>query len=142
MFGSSSATKRDAIVAMGVNHPVDSRSTSFAAEILSLTNGAGVDVVLNSLSGGDFIEKTLSATKKEGTFVEIGKKDIWTAEQMAAHRGDVLYEVFDLLEVTRTEPGMVKAMFKDIASKMESGELTALPVQTFPLGSFLPNRLP
>merc|ERR1711871_825755 len=118
---------------MGVDHPVDSRSTGFAADIMTVTSGTGVDVVLNSLSGGDFIQKTLSATKKGGTFIEIGKKDIWTPEQVAAHRDDLLYEAFDLLEVTRTEPGMVKAMFKDIASKMQAGFVTPLPMQTFPL---------
>ena len=49
------------------------------------TDGAGVDVVLNSLAG-DFIRESLRRLRAGGRFLEIGKTGIWTAEQMTAAR--------------------------------------------------------
>lgn len=43
--------KRNLLKNMGVHYVMDSRSTEFCDEILSHTNGRGVDVVLNSLPG-------------------------------------------------------------------------------------------
>jgi NADPH:quinone reductase-like Zn-dependent oxidoreductase len=60
----------------------------FRRQVLARPRGRGVDVVLNSLNG-DFIPKSLAALADGGRFVEIGKIDIWTAEQMAAARPDV-----------------------------------------------------
>ncbi|MCZ7667556.1 MAG: hypothetical protein M5U34_10260 [Chloroflexi bacterium] len=36
---------------MKVAHVFDSRTLSFASEIMTLTNGEGIDIVLNTLSG-------------------------------------------------------------------------------------------
>ena len=43
--------KREFLTDLGVHHVMDSRSTTFADEILALTAGRGVDIVLNSLAG-------------------------------------------------------------------------------------------
>ena len=51
--------KRDLLLELGVHHALDSRSLSFADEILKITNDAGVDCVLNSLAG-DFIPKSFT----------------------------------------------------------------------------------
>ena len=43
--------KRDWLRSLGVRHVFDSRSTQFAADVMAATDGAGVDIVLNSLAG-------------------------------------------------------------------------------------------
>lgn len=43
--------KRDLVRLMGADHVFDSRSLKFADDILALTDGKGVDVVLNSDCG-------------------------------------------------------------------------------------------
>ena len=53
---------------------MDSRSVDFADEVMELTGGEGVDVVLNSLAG-EFIPKSLSTLRPGGRFLEIGKVD-------------------------------------------------------------------
>ncbi|KAF3490687.1 Lovastatin diketide synthase LovF 17 [Arthroderma uncinatum] len=53
----------------------NSRNTDFAAEILAATGGAGVDVVLNSLTG-DMLDESFRILADGGIMVEIGKKDI------------------------------------------------------------------
>jgi NADPH:quinone reductase-like Zn-dependent oxidoreductase len=46
-----SAEKREFLRSLGVEHVMDSRSQSFADEVMRLSGGQGVDVVLNSLAG-------------------------------------------------------------------------------------------
>ena len=84
VFATASTYKRATLRKMGVEHVYDSRSTDFADQILADTGGAGVDVVLNSLTNEGFVAATVRATAQNGRFAEIAKRDIWTPEQMAA----------------------------------------------------------
>ncbi|MGC7202911.1 zinc-binding dehydrogenase, partial [Mycobacteroides abscessus subsp. massiliense] len=86
----------------------DSRTTDFADQILADTNGAGVDVVLNSLTSAGFVEATLKATAQGGRFAEIAKRDIWSHEQMAEARPDIAYEIVALDTVMFTEPDRIR----------------------------------
>ncbi|KAI9781693.1 MAG: Type I Iterative PKS [Peltula sp. TS41687] len=52
-----------------------SRSTAFAPMLMSATNGKGVNVILNSLTG-DMLDASWRCIADHGTFVEIGKKDM------------------------------------------------------------------
>ncbi len=100
VFATASTYKRATLRKMGVKYVYDSRTTEFADQILSDTNGAGVDVVLNSLTSEGFLEATVRATAQNGRFLEIAKRDIWTPEQMAAARPDIAYEIVALDTVT------------------------------------------
>ena len=88
----------------------DSRSTDFADQILADTDGAGVDVVLNSLTNEGFVEATVRATARNGRFAEIAKRDIWTREQMAAARPDIAYEIVALDATTLQDPEHIRAV--------------------------------
>lgn len=59
-----------------------SRSTTFAKEILAATDGRGVDVILNSLTG-ELLDETWRICADGGTMVEIGKRDILDRKQLA-----------------------------------------------------------
>jgi NADPH:quinone reductase-like Zn-dependent oxidoreductase len=52
-----------------------SRSTAFAKGLMEATNGRGVDVCLNSLTG-DMLHESWRCIAENGTLVEIGKKDM------------------------------------------------------------------
>src|SRR5262249_36924716 len=71
-----SSEKREYLRSLGVRHIYDSRSLSFAAEVMRETNGEGVDVVLNSLAG-EAIAAGLEVLREGGRFLEIGKQDIY-----------------------------------------------------------------
>ena len=71
-----SPEKRELLSALGVPHVMDSRSLAFADEVLELTEGEGVDLVLNSLAG-EAIDKNLSILRPLGRFIEIGLIDIY-----------------------------------------------------------------
>ena len=49
IFGTASASKHRAIQAQGVHHPIDYRSQDFKAEVRRLTDGEGVDIVMDAV---------------------------------------------------------------------------------------------
>ncbi|GKZ17752.1 hypothetical protein AbraIFM66951_010842 [Aspergillus brasiliensis] len=57
------------------DHIFSSRSTDFAPAIMHMTDGKGVDIVVNSLSGEGLVQ-SWECTAPYGRFVEFGKKDI------------------------------------------------------------------
>src|SRR6185312_11467644 len=90
--------KRALLRALGVRHVMNSRTVEFADEIMAATAGEGVDVILNSLTG-DAIPKSLSVLRTGGRFCEIGKRGIWSPEEVAAARPDASYFKIFLAEV-------------------------------------------
>ena len=108
VYATASTFKRATLRKLGVKHVYDSRTTDFADQILADTDGAGVDVVLNSLTSEGFVEATVRATAKNGRFAEIAKRDIWTPEQMAEARPDIAYEIVALDTVMFTEPDRIR----------------------------------
>jgi NADP-dependent 3-hydroxy acid dehydrogenase YdfG len=56
------------------SHIFNSRDSSFLPDVLHATDGKGVDLVLNSLSG-DLLQASWQCVAEFGTMVEIGKRD-------------------------------------------------------------------
>jgi len=54
VIGTASASKHDRLRAMGVSHCIDYRTQDFEKEVMSLTEGRGVDVVLDAVGGRSF----------------------------------------------------------------------------------------
>jgi NADPH:quinone reductase-like Zn-dependent oxidoreductase len=104
VYATASASKQAYLRSLGVKHVFDSRRTTFGAEILEATGGAGVDVVLNSLTSPGFIEASLTCLARSGRFVEIGKRDIWTVQAMASARPDVAYHILAVNHLLQREP--------------------------------------
>jgi len=71
----STPEKRALLLSLGVAAAFNSRSPAeFEYGVLEVTNGEGVDVVLNSL-GGDAIDASLRLLRPFGRFLELGKRD-------------------------------------------------------------------
>lgn len=79
IFGTASASKHDAIRAQGVEHAIDYRSSDFEQEVMRITGGEGVDLVVDALgpssfrkdyrllrSGGRLVMYGLSEASREG----------------------------------------------------------------------------
>ena len=111
---------------------MNSRALDFADEITAITNGEGVDIVLNALTG-DFITRGLKILKPGGWFIELGKAEIWEEDQVAAVNPDVSYKAFDLAEICQNDIDLVGDMFQDLMKGFEEGSLTTLPFHTFPI---------
>ncbi|MYK01701.1 MAG: SDR family NAD(P)-dependent oxidoreductase [Gemmatimonadales bacterium] len=133
VFATASAAKQSFLRSLGVAHVFDSRQTAFGDEILRATDGEGVHVVLNSLTSEGFIEASLSCLGSGGRFVEIGKRGIWSEQEMAASRPDVAYTVVDVDELKRTDPARAGASLSRIMDRLAAGELSPLPHTVWPL---------
>jgi NADPH:quinone reductase-like Zn-dependent oxidoreductase len=48
VFGTASGAKHEAIRAQGVDHPIDYRKEDFEAEVMRLTGGEGIDLVIDA----------------------------------------------------------------------------------------------
>ena len=88
---------------------------------LTESEADGVDVVLNSLSHDRYIPLSLSFLKKGGRFIEIGKRGIWTHEEMYAARPDVLYEKIAADTMMENEPWRYNAYLNRLLSRVEEG---------------------
>lgn len=116
----------------GVEAVFDSRSTAFAEQVLAHTNGRGVDVVLNSLKG-EWVECSFAALAEGGRFVELGKLEVWTPEQVQARRPDARYLPFDLLEVATADPLPLRRQLLALITALQTQVLNPIPCQTFPV---------
>ncbi|WP_304106199.1 type I polyketide synthase [Mycolicibacterium bacteremicum] len=133
VFATASTYKRATLRAMGVEYVYDSRTTDFADQILADTDGAGVDVVLNSLTNDGFIEATVRATALGGRFAEIAKRDIWTAAQMAAVRPDIDYEIVALDATMMSDPDHIQRLMVEVSDGLAEGVWTPVPAEVYPL---------
>ena len=126
VFATASARKRDYLRSLGVVHVFDSRTTAFGEDILEATGGAGVDMVLNSLTGEGYIEASLSCLAERGRFVEMGRVDILSEEEMAALRPDVAYAILMIDVLKEEEPAKAGEILRRVMARLKAGELTPL----------------
>ncbi|MFI4954337.1 MAG: SDR family NAD(P)-dependent oxidoreductase [Gammaproteobacteria bacterium] len=90
--------KRKYLQSLGVKQVYDSRDTTFKDDIKN------VDVVLNSLSGKGFIEAGLQCCAKNARFIEIGKRDIWSEQDVKNFRSDIDYHILALDQMDTEKP--------------------------------------
>ncbi|MGB9402960.1 MAG: type I polyketide synthase [Candidatus Acidiferrales bacterium] len=130
-----SPEKRTLLQKMGVAHVMDSHSIAFAAEILALTNGEGVDIVLNSLAG-EAIPASFSVLRAHGRFLEIGKRDIYenTALGMASFKKNISFFAIDLAEGIEQRPELFEALLSGLLKRIVAGDLPPLPVTVRSIG--------
>ena len=133
VFATASAPKQAYLRSLGVEQIFDSRTTAFGKEILEVTDGAGVDVVLNSLTGEGFIDASLSCLKHGGRFVELARRDILSEDEMAAVRPDVAYAILELDVLKKTEPAWVGRVLRDVMARVSAGELKPIVHSRWPL---------
>ena len=129
VFATASAPKQAYLRSLGVEHVFDSRTTAFGQEILDATDGAGVHVVLNSLTGEGFIEASLSCLARDGRFVELARRDILSEDEMAALRPDVAYAILDLYALKERNPEEPGAALRELLARFGTGELIP-PIHT------------
>ena len=133
VFATASAPKQAYLRSLGVEHVFDSRTTDFGARILEATGGAGVHVVLNSLTSEGFIDASLSCLAQDGRFVEMARRDILRYEEMAAARPDVRYHILELDVLKKTDPGRVGVTLRSVMQRLAAGELAPLTHSRWPL---------
>ncbi|MCS2609163.1 type I polyketide synthase [Halomonas dongshanensis] len=124
--------KRDFLRLMGIERLYDSRSLTFAEEILEDTQGEGVDVVLNSLAG-EAINQNLRALRPFGRFLELGKRDFYenTHIGLRPFRNNLSYFGIDSDQLMKVQPALTQRLFGEMMALFNDGTLSPLPFTAF-----------
>ena len=127
-----SPAKRRMLTALGVEKVFDSRSMSFADEVMEATEGVGVDVVLNSLFG-EAMERSIGCLRPFGRFVELGKRDYYANAPIGLRpfRRNLSYFGVDADQLLSARPEIAQQLFTDLAEGFRDGDYTPPPCQVF-----------
>ncbi|KAB8360847.1 hypothetical protein FH972_024581 [Carpinus fangiana] len=112
-----------------------SRDTTFGPAIRRVTEGYGVDVVLNSLAG-DVLRETWDCLAPFGRFIEIGKADITKNSRLEMNRFEtnVSFSSVDLTKVAAFKPKLMKRLLKDVCDLLGKNTVQAIaPITTYPI---------
>ncbi|KAK2024958.1 ketoacyl-synt-domain-containing protein [Colletotrichum zoysiae] len=106
------------------DHIFNSRDLSFREGIMAVTDGRGVDCVLNSLAG-EALGESWHCLAPFGTFVEVGMKDILnnSALDMRPFGSSATFCFFSLELMERVAPDMLADIFSSVFSLVRHGEL-------------------
>nr|AFV96142.1 polyketide synthase [Cylindrospermum licheniforme UTEX B 2014]ARU81122.1 CylH [Cylindrospermum licheniforme UTEX B 2014] len=133
VFATASPGKMAFLQRQGIKHIMNSRTTEFADQVMELTQGCGVDVIFNSLTHGEYIQKNIDILALGGRYVEIGKLNIWSHEQVAQKRADVKYFPFDLGDEFAKDSQLFSRIWGKLAQHFERDYLKPLHYKEFPL---------
>ena len=108
-----------------------SRDTSFSSDVKRATNGAGVDVALNSLAG-ESLRATWECVAPLGRFVELGKRDIKrnTRLEMAPFDHNISFSSVDLMVIIAKRPDVMKRLMANVFALFERGEAAPITPRT------------
>ena len=132
IFATASPSKWDLLKSQGISHIFNSRTLDFADEIMKVTGGKGVTVILNSL-GDEFIAKNIGILAPSGRFIEIGRIGIWDKEKMHQIRPDVAYHSFELGDLSCRNPELISQMMQRLHELLQEGRLQPITHQVFPM---------
>ncbi|KAI0848453.1 hypothetical protein F5Y00DRAFT_270187 [Daldinia vernicosa] len=110
-----------------------SRDTSFAESVMRATNGYGVDVVVNSLSG-DALQASFECVAPYGRFIEIGKADINANSplSMAAFKRNVSFCAVDIYHMGHFRKELISDLMKNVLDLVAKGAISLpSPIETF-----------
>ena len=126
--------KRAFLKQQGVQHVMDSRSLEFADEVMRITGGEGVDVVLNSLAG-EFISRSLATLRAGGRFLEIGMADILQNNPLGLREfhKSLSFSSVNLAHMFVSRTAFCGAMLTEVLDYFLDGRFVPLPRHSFPL---------
>ena len=128
-----SDAKRDLLGLLGVRNVFNSRSLAFERDVLAASNGAGVDVVLNSLAG-EAMRRSVSTLKPFGRFIELGKRDFVenTTLGLRPFKDNITYFAVDVDQLLIGRPRLAADVFKEVMGLFREGIFSPLPSLAFP----------
>jgi NADPH:quinone reductase-like Zn-dependent oxidoreductase len=118
------ARKRAYLKSIGITNIASSRTLDFVNE----WQGRSMSVVLNSLTGHGFIEGSLQLCEPNAHFLELGKRNIWSQEQIAKLRSDIRYYIVAIDAIKTEKPEQIRELLESISKHAKP-----LPYILFPL---------
>jgi NADPH:quinone reductase-like Zn-dependent oxidoreductase len=153
IFGTASGSKHDAIREQGVTHAIDYRTQDFAEEVRRLTDGEGVDLIMDALGPSTF-RKDYRLLRQGGRLIMYGASEIQSGEKRSVpaalktlarmpmatmpwwKSAAIMNEnkgVFGLNMLSWWDrEGSLDRMTQPLAEGLESGELSPVVAEAFP----------
>ncbi|MBI2374776.1 MAG: SDR family NAD(P)-dependent oxidoreductase [Deltaproteobacteria bacterium] len=122
-----SEAKREHLRSLGIRHVYDSRTTAFASEIMGVTSGRGVDVVLSAVVG-ELRDASFRALCEGGRFLELGKTGNEEAHRRATAGRRIEHFLVDWAEADRE---VVAAELVEVMRLAEARSIVPLPRREF-----------
>ena len=119
---------------MGIEHIYHSRNLEFADRIRRDTEGYGVDIVLNSVTGAAQ-HAGLELLAHGGRFVEIGKRDIYGDSRLRLFpfRRNLAFYAVDLALLSYSQPDRVRDLLITVYQLIADGVLPVPEITHYPL---------
>ena len=129
--------KREQLLALGATAAFDSHSFDWYKDLMTATEGEGVDVVLNSLAGRH-IELCLQALRPSGWHCEIGKIDIYADNDigMRVLRKNLRFAAIDMDRLMIDEPLLSRELSQTCLELIDQGAVPSLPITIFPFSDY------
>jgi polyketide synthase 5 len=129
-----SEQRRQLLRDMGIEHVYDSRSIDFAEQIRRDTNGYGVDIVLNSVTG-EALRAGFELLAIGGRFVEIGKRDVYGNNRLELFpfRRNLTFHFVDLALMCVSHPQRIGDLLRTVYRLVADGELPPANYTDYPL---------
>lgn len=115
-------------------HILFSRNTGFARDVMRLTQGRGVDVVVNSLAG-EALRQSWTCIAPNGRFVELGQRDITVNARldMAVFARNASFTAYNLAYALKEDPQAARDILGKVLTLYERGSLRGPhPLETVP----------
>ncbi|MCP4121637.1 MAG: SDR family NAD(P)-dependent oxidoreductase [Bacteroidetes bacterium] len=128
--------KRALLRSLGIEHVYHSRTLDFADQIMEDTNGEGIDLVLNSLTGEAML-RSLQLLRSFGRFLEVGKKDVYDNSRVGLEvfsRG-LSYTMIDLEKMVHEAPDVLGELMEEVLAQFNKGVYKPLQHKVFGVDS-------
>ncbi|MGA9874120.1 MAG: SDR family NAD(P)-dependent oxidoreductase, partial [Rhodococcus sp. (in: high G+C Gram-positive bacteria)] len=118
----------------GAHEVLASRSLDYTEQIMTLTDGRGVDVVFNS-SPGEIMAQNLHCAAEFARIIEIGKADIYFGGVMDLKPFDrnLTFHAVDMDRMFEHKPALARQVTREVLDKMSSGQYQHLPYTSYTL---------
>jgi acyl transferase domain-containing protein/acyl carrier protein len=130
-----SEVKRSFLRLAGADCVLDSRDLAFCDAVREFTDGQGVDIVLNSLSG-EAMERSLEVLKPFGRFLELGKRDFYLNRRIHLRplRQNISYFAIDVDQLPVRRPDLARQLLTEVSNALFNDEIRPLAHRIFSFG--------
>jgi NADPH2:quinone reductase len=120
---------RQLVAEQGAHHVLDHRSPTYLDELMKLTDGRGVDVVLEMLANEN-LDKDLNVLAKRGRIVVIGSRGRIEIDPRGTMRNDADIRGMTLFNATESD---LREIHAALVAGLENGTLRPIVGKQFPL---------
>lgn len=125
--------KRDYLKSRGILYPMNSRTLDFADEVLNMTGGKGIDVILNTLPD-EGLKKGLDILKPLGTFIQLEKNNVYnnTKLELGVFKKGLTFSMVDIV-LFLENPKLLNKLLSEIVHLFRTEDFRPLPFKSFPI---------